>query len=101
MKNPVRPRTTCFVFFFLDLLLICVYLDHLLTFFGRPRGLAWTLIDLEFFDSDPLVKDTEDEGWWEGEVDGRRGFFPDNFVMVIPPMESLEVSRRAALGREK
>ncbi|XP_072535859.1 SH3 domain-containing protein 21 [Salminus brasiliensis] len=31
-----------------------------------------------------ISKATEDEGWWEGELNGRRGFFPDNFVMVIP-----------------
>lgn len=24
----------------------------------------------------------DDGGWWEGEVDGRRGLFPDNFVRV-------------------
>lgn len=46
-----------------------------------------------FFDSDLFVKDTEDEGWWHGELNGRRGYFPDNFVMVIPPVASLEVSR--------
>ncbi|XP_039972748.1 SH3 domain-containing protein 21 isoform X2 [Xiphias gladius] len=37
-----------------------------------------------------LSKETEDEGWWEGELNGRCGFFPDNFVMVIPPMDSLK-----------
>ncbi|KAM9353204.1 SH3 domain-containing protein 21 isoform 2-T2 [Symphorus nematophorus] len=37
-----------------------------------------------------LKKETEDEGWWEGELNGRCGFFPDNFVMVIPPMDSLQ-----------
>ncbi|XP_008290140.1 SH3 domain-containing protein 21 isoform X2 [Stegastes partitus] len=37
-----------------------------------------------------LRKETEDEGWWEGELNGRCGFFPDNFVMVIPPMDSLQ-----------
>ncbi|XP_066539937.1 SH3 domain-containing protein 21 isoform X2 [Hoplias malabaricus] len=31
-----------------------------------------------------INKVTEDDGWWEGEINGRRGFFPDNFVMVIP-----------------
>ncbi|XP_041964175.1 SH3 domain-containing protein 21 isoform X1 [Alosa sapidissima] len=31
-----------------------------------------------------ISKDTGDDGWWEGELNGRRGFFPDNFVMVIP-----------------
>ncbi|XP_070823592.1 SH3 domain-containing protein 21 isoform X2 [Chaetodon trifascialis] len=37
-----------------------------------------------------LRKETEDEGWWEGELNGRCGFFPDNFVMLIPPMDSLQ-----------
>ncbi|XP_026227693.1 SH3 domain-containing protein 21 isoform X2 [Anabas testudineus] len=37
-----------------------------------------------------LKKETEDEGWWEGELNGRCGFFPDNFVMPIPPMDSLQ-----------
>lgn len=39
------------------------------------------------------VQETEDEGWWEGELNGRRGFFPDNFVMVIPSKDLLQVSR--------
>uniref|UniRef100_A0A3Q4GSJ4 Osteoclast-stimulating factor 1 n=1 Tax=Neolamprologus brichardi TaxID=32507 RepID=A0A3Q4GSJ4_NEOBR len=39
-----------------------------------------------------LNKETADEGWWEGELNGRCGFFPDNFVMVIPPINSLQVS---------
>ncbi|XP_035018935.1 SH3 domain-containing protein 21 isoform X2 [Hippoglossus stenolepis] len=37
-----------------------------------------------------LRKETEDEGWWEGEINGRHGLFPDNFVMVIPPMDILK-----------
>ncbi|XP_068998160.1 SH3 domain-containing protein 21 isoform X2 [Embiotoca jacksoni] len=37
-----------------------------------------------------LNKETEDEGWWEGEINGRCGFFPDNFVMVIPPVGNLQ-----------
>uniref|UniRef100_A0ACB8FRG6 Uncharacterized protein n=1 Tax=Sphaerodactylus townsendi TaxID=933632 RepID=A0ACB8FRG6_9SAUR len=35
-----------------------------------------------------LSKDTLDEGWWEGEIRGKRGIFPDNFVMPltqVPP----------------
>ena len=24
-------------------------------------------------------------GWWEGELNGRRGVFPDNFVKLLPP----------------
>lgn len=38
------------------------------------------------------LKESEDEGWWQGELNGRCGFFPDNFVMVIPPVSSLRVS---------
>ncbi|KAF3839387.1 hypothetical protein F7725_018104 [Dissostichus mawsoni] len=34
--------------------------------------------------------ETEDEGWWEGEINGRCGCFPDNFVMLIPPMDNLQ-----------
>uniref|UniRef100_A0A8C7GJK6 SH3 domain containing 21 n=1 Tax=Oncorhynchus kisutch TaxID=8019 RepID=A0A8C7GJK6_ONCKI len=37
-----------------------------------------------------ITKETEDEGWWEGEMNGRRGFFPDNFVMVIPTIDGLQ-----------
>ncbi|XP_076008682.1 SH3 domain-containing protein 21 [Genypterus blacodes] len=37
-----------------------------------------------------LKKDAEDDGWWEGELNGRCGFFPDNFVMAIPPMDNLQ-----------
>lgn len=32
---------------------------------------------------DIIVKVTKDDGgWWKGEIDGRRGLFPDNFVRV-------------------
>nr|XP_057908804.1 SH3 domain-containing protein 21 [Doryrhamphus excisus] len=42
-----------------------------------------------------LRKETEDDGWWEGELNGRCGFFPDNFVMVIPPMDSLKDGKKS------
>ncbi|CAF1563402.1 unnamed protein product [Rotaria magnacalcarata] len=31
-----------------------------------------------------LDKNLEDEGWWKGEVNGRIGVFPDNYVEEIP-----------------
>ncbi|CAO2588998.1 SH3 domain-containing protein 21 [Lemmus lemmus] len=34
-------------------------------------------------------KTTEDKGWWEGECQGRRGVFPDNFVLPPPPIRKL------------
>lgn len=26
---------------------------------------------------------TADGGWWEGELNGKKGMFPDNFVKVL------------------
>lgn len=42
-----------------------------------------------------LTKEVEDKGWWKGELNGRVGVFPDNFVKLIKeevrqwPRESL------------
>jgi len=30
-----------------------------------------------------ITQDVEDKGWWKGEIDGRIGVFPDNFVKRI------------------
>ncbi|XP_068126094.1 SH3 domain-containing kinase-binding protein 1-like isoform X3 [Hyperolius riggenbachi] len=38
-------------------------------------------------------KDCVDAGWWEGEVNGRRGVFPDNFVKLILPDLEKEIHR--------
>ncbi|UJR36206.1 hypothetical protein I4U23_028938 [Adineta vaga] len=32
-----------------------------------------------------LDKNLEDDGWWKGELSGRIGVFPDNYVEEIPP----------------
>ena len=29
----------------------------------------------------------EDVGWWKGELGGKVGVFPDNFVELLPPPE--------------
>ncbi|EHB17120.1 hypothetical protein GW7_05410 [Heterocephalus glaber] len=44
-----------------------------------------------------LRKTTEDKGWWEGECRGRRGVFPDNFVLPPPPVKKLVPRRVASL----
>ena len=36
-----------------------------------------------------LDKHLEDEGWWRGEVNGRIGVFPDNFVEILPTQEEV------------
>lgn len=28
-------------------------------------------------------QDTGEPGWWKGEINGKEGVFPDNFVTVI------------------
>uniref|UniRef100_A0A8C8SMT2 SH3 domain containing kinase binding protein 1 n=1 Tax=Pelusios castaneus TaxID=367368 RepID=A0A8C8SMT2_9SAUR len=40
-----------------------------------------------------INKDCIDAGWWEGELNSRRGVFPDNFVKLLPPDFEKEVSR--------
>ena len=35
-----------------------------------------------------LDKDLEDSGWWKGEVNGKVGVFPDNFVELLPAEEA-------------
>ncbi|XP_029419000.1 SH3 domain-containing protein 21 isoform X6 [Nannospalax galili] len=51
-----------------------------------------------------LRKTTEDKGWWEGECQGRRGVFPDNFVLPPPPVRKLVprkiLSRESVLSKE-
>ena len=51
-----------------------------------------------------LSRDVEDKGWWKGEVDGRQGVFPDNFVKLITmpannqqPNNQEEVSKLGAV----
>ena len=34
-----------------------------------------------------LEKELEDSGWWKGELNGKVGVFPDNFVDILPPEE--------------
>ncbi|XP_036083035.1 SH3 domain-containing kinase-binding protein 1 isoform X2 [Rousettus aegyptiacus] len=40
-----------------------------------------------------INKDCIDKGWWEGELNGRRGVFPDNFVKLLPSDFEKEGSR--------
>merc|ERR1719323_2893270 len=37
-----------------------------------------------------ISREVEDKGWWKGEVDGRTGVFPDNFVKLIVEEEKRE-----------
>ena len=41
-----------------------------------------------------ITKDCEDEGWWKGEIEGKVGLFPDNFVERVSQDTSEEVKGR-------
>ncbi|XP_072901971.1 SH3 domain-containing kinase-binding protein 1 isoform X2 [Hemitrygon akajei] len=43
----------------------------------RPRSMEIEL--------DTVDKECADAGWWEGEINGKWGVFPDNFVKLLPP----------------
>ncbi|XP_058622189.1 SH3 domain-containing kinase-binding protein 1 isoform X2 [Onychostoma macrolepis] len=43
----------------------------------------------------------DEGGWWEGELDGRRGFFPDNFVREIKKDSKKEVKKESSLAGSK
>lgn len=32
-----------------------------------------------------VSKEAQDIGWWKGEINGKIGVFPDNFVKTLPP----------------
>lgn len=34
-----------------------------------------------------LSQELEDQGWWKGQLNGKIGVFPDNFVELIPAEE--------------
>ena len=63
----------------------------------RPRPASQTkkakcVFDYEAENDDELtlaegdivnITSQEDEGWWEGELNGKKGWFPSNFVEEI------------------
>lgn len=36
-----------------------------------------------------IVTNKEEEGWWEGDLNGKIGMFPTNFVELLPNAEEL------------
>lgn len=37
-----------------------------------------------------ITKELPDKGWWKGEVRGKIGVFPDNFVTLLPSSSSTD-----------
>ncbi|KAK2856573.1 hypothetical protein Q5P01_005308 [Channa striata] len=44
-----------------------------------------------------LSKDTGEPGWWRGEIGGKEGVFPDNFVTMISEAEKETLTSRGSL----
>ncbi|XP_028461082.1 CD2-associated protein [Perca flavescens] len=44
-----------------------------------------------------LSKDTGEPGWWRGEIGGREGVFPDNFVAMVTDAEKETPTSRGSL----
>ncbi|XP_068125163.1 SH3 domain-containing protein 21 isoform X1 [Hyperolius riggenbachi] len=40
-----------------------------------------------------ISKESEDEGWWKGNINGRSGLFPDNFVILLPPNSQIKENK--------
>lgn len=38
-----------------------------------------------------ISRDGQDMGWWRGELNGRVGVFPDNFVQIVTTEEVFNV----------
>lgn len=45
-----------------------------------------------------LSRDGQDKGWWKGELRGKVGLFPDNFIQIIPCDESTKPARPPLKG---
>ncbi|XP_058234970.1 CD2-associated protein isoform X4 [Hemibagrus wyckioides] len=48
-----------------------------------------------------LSKDTGEPGWWRGELNGRAGVFPDNFVVLIPDSEKETLLSKGSIKQTK
>ncbi|KAG8450620.1 hypothetical protein GDO86_003045, partial [Hymenochirus boettgeri] len=70
----------------------------------KPKEYCKVLFPYEALNEDELTiregdivliinKECIDVGWWEGELNGRRGVFPDNFVKVLPTDFEKEMNR--------
>lgn len=52
--------------------------------------------ELSFKEGDIITivnKESPDPGWWQGELNGKIGFFPDNFVVLISNSDSQNSSK--------
>ncbi|XP_067240245.1 CD2-associated protein isoform X3 [Chanodichthys erythropterus] len=44
-----------------------------------------------------LSKDTGEPGWWRGEINGKEGVFPDNFVALLPETDKETLTSKGSI----
>uniref|UniRef100_A0A8C1DUJ6 Osteoclast-stimulating factor 1 n=1 Tax=Cyprinus carpio carpio TaxID=630221 RepID=A0A8C1DUJ6_CYPCA len=44
-----------------------------------------------------LSKDTGEPGWWRGEINGKEGVFPDNFVALLPETDKETLTSKGSV----
>lgn len=44
-----------------------------------------------------LSKDTGEPGWWRGELNGKQGVFPDNFVVLLPESDKETLASKGSI----
>lgn len=78
--------------------------DHSLSLYSTVREQARCFFPYQAQNEDELTlnegdivtiisKNCDDEGWWRGELKGKSGLFPDNFVKIISPNEASSISK--------
>ena len=85
------------MFFFIALLAKTLIEQAKVTFDYEPENpdeLKLTVGDIL------IIINKEEEGWWEGDLNGKTGMFPSNFVEMLPCAEEVPttVVRSQTLG---
>ncbi|CAH1991868.1 unnamed protein product [Acanthoscelides obtectus] len=42
-----------------------------------------------------VSKESQDPGWWRGELNGKVGVFPDNFVILLPGLDGVKEDKKS------
>nr|CAI5866508.1 unnamed protein product [Callosobruchus analis] len=42
-----------------------------------------------------VSKESQDQGWWRGELNGKVGVFPDNFVILLPGPDGIKEDKKS------
>ena len=52
-------------------------------------------------EKDEVIENVKDSGWWQGEINGKRGFFPKNYVELLRHEESGKSKNKGCFRKGK